>query len=86
MKEQKGEINMKKVTIQLETLSCPSCLQKIENAVKKVTGVEKDSVEVLFNASRVRTNFDASTVTVEQIEQAIEALGYEVLRSKVKAV
>jgi len=77
---------MKKVTIQLETLSCPSCLQKIENAVKKVTGVEKDSVEVLFNASRVRTNFDASTVTVEQIEQAIEALGYEVLRSKVKAV
>ena len=25
---------MKKTTIQLETLTCPSCLQKINNAVK----------------------------------------------------
>ena len=31
---------MIKATISLETLTCPSCLQKIDNAVKKLDGVE----------------------------------------------
>lgn len=76
---------MQKAVIHLETLSCPSCLQKIEKAVKGVAGVEKDSVEVLFNSSRVRTNFDAEAVSVEEIEKAIETMGYPVIRSRVKA-
>ncbi|HLR53999.1 MAG TPA: heavy-metal-associated domain-containing protein [Pseudogracilibacillus sp.] len=76
---------MQKAVIHLETLSCPSCLQKIEKAVKGLSGIEKNSVEVLFNSSRVRTNFDANTVTIEEIEQAIKTMGYPVLRSRVKA-
>ena len=76
---------MQKAVIHLETLSCPSCLQKIEKAVKGLSGIEKDSVEVLSNSSRVRTNFDANTVTIEEIEQAIKTMGYPVLRSRVKA-
>ena len=32
---------MQKATLTLETLSCPSCLQKIENAVKGLTGIDK---------------------------------------------
>ena len=47
---------MKKATIQLETLACPSCVQKIENAVKSLSNVEKESVNVLFNASKVKFN------------------------------
>jgi len=74
---------MKKATINLETLSCPSCLQKIENAVKGLDGIEKDSVKVLFNSSRVRTNFDPDAI--EDIEKAIEDLGYPVIRSRVKS-
>ena len=42
---------MKSATIQLEALTCPSCLQKIESAVKSVGGVVQDSVKVMFNAS-----------------------------------
>jgi len=75
---------MQKATINLESLSCPSCLQKIENALKGLDGVEKDSVEVLFNSSRVKTNFDSKSVTIEAIEKAIEDLGYPVIRSRVK--
>ncbi|ELB74766.1 hypothetical protein OM9_02586 [Enterococcus faecium EnGen0057] len=30
---------MEKAILQLETLSCPSCMQKIEGAVKSVNGV-----------------------------------------------
>jgi len=77
---------MEKAIIQLEPLGCPSCLQKIEKGVEQVTGIDKGSVEVLFNASRVRVDFDNSVTTIETIEQAIEKLGYEVIRSKVKAI
>ncbi|CAM2832353.1 MULTISPECIES: heavy-metal-associated domain-containing protein [Staphylococcaceae] len=76
---------MQKATIQLETLSCPSCLQKIDNAVKGLDGVEKDSVKVMFNASKVKADFDEAVTTIENIENAIENLGYPVTKSKVKA-
>jgi len=76
---------MKNAVINLETLACPSCLQKIEGALKRLNGIEKDSIEVLFNSSRVRTNFDSESITIENIEKAIEDLGYPVIRSRVKA-
>ncbi|MGO4927945.1 heavy-metal-associated domain-containing protein [Fundicoccus sp. Sow4_D5] len=77
---------MKQATIQLEALSCPSCLQKIENAVKGLDGIDKDSVKVMFNASKVKTQFDEEKVSLETINNSIEALGYGVLKSKAKAV
>lgn len=77
---------MNSATIQLETLSCPSCLQKIESAVKGLNGVDKDSVKVMFNASKVKAQFDEDQVSLETINQAIENVGYEVLKSKARAV
>lgn len=76
---------MRKATIHLEALSCPSCLQKIENAVKSLDGIEKESVKVMFNASKVKTNFDSKSLTIESIEKAIEDLGYPVIKSRVKS-
>ncbi len=38
---------MQKATIQLETLTCPSCMLKIEGAVKSIDGVDKDSLNVI---------------------------------------
>lgn len=75
---------MKKATIQLETLTCPSCLQKIENGVKSLDGVNKESLKVLFNSSKVRVEFDDEIVSMTDIEKAIDKLGYEVLKSQVK--
>ncbi|WP_213809879.1 heavy-metal-associated domain-containing protein [Jeotgalicoccus sp. WY2] len=75
---------MQKATIQLETLSCPSCIQKIDNAVKGLDGVEKDSVKVMFNASKIKADFNETVTTVESIENVIEKLGYPVIKSKVK--
>ena len=76
---------MSKATLTLETLSCPSCLQKIESAIKGLDGVDQSSVKVLFNSSKVKTNFEEDKVTIEEIEKAIEDLGYPVIKSKVKA-
>lgn len=75
---------MKKATIQLGTLTCPSCVLKVESAVKSLNGVNKDSVKVMFNSSKVKFDFDAEKVSVEDAEKAIAALGYEVKKSQVK--
>lgn len=76
---------MEKLTIQLGTLTCPSCVQKIDKAVKSLEGVDQESVNVLFNSSKVKLNFDAEKLSVEKIENAITALGYEVKKSQVKS-
>ncbi|MEQ8200282.1 MAG: cation transporter [Syntrophomonadaceae bacterium] len=75
---------MQKATIQLETLTCPSCIQKVENAVKSVNGVDKETVNVLFNSSKVKLDFDDEKVSVKDIEKAITVIGYEVKKSQVK--
>ena len=77
---------MKKATLQLETLTCPSCLQKIENATKNLEGVDAESINVLFNASKVRMNFNEELISIEEIEKTIRTLGYEVKKSNVRAV
>ena len=77
---------MQKATIQLETLTCPSCMQKIENGVKSLDGVSKESLKVLFNSSKVRSEFDDEKVSIKDIEHVIDKLGYEVLKSQVKNI
>ena len=76
---------MKNATIQLDTLTCPSCAQKIENATKSLSGVDKESVKVLFNSSKVKFDFDDEKLVVEDVEKAITALGYDVKKTQVKA-
>lgn len=75
---------MKKATIQLETLACPSCVQKIEKAITSLNGVDKDSVQILFNASKAKLEFNEESVSIEEIEAAIASMGYEVKKTQVK--
>lgn len=75
---------MKSATIQLETLTCPSCIQKIEGALKSLDGIDKDTAKVSFNSSKVKLDFDGDKVSIEEIESAISKLGYDVLKSRVK--
>ena len=75
---------MKKATLQLETLTCPSCMQKIEAALKSLTGVDKESVSVSFNTSKAKLKFDDDALNIGDIETAITRVGYEVKKSTVK--
>lgn len=75
---------MQKATIQLETLTCPSCMLKIEAAVKALEGIEKDSINVSFNTSKVKLNFDDEKLSIADIEKAIDKVGYEVKKSTVR--
>jgi len=71
---------MTKKIYQLETVSCPSCIQKIEGMLKKTEGVEES--EVLFNSSRVKVSFDESLIKTDEIKNKIDRLGYKVLNIK----
>lgn len=67
-------------TLQLQTLTCPSCINKITAGVKSLPGVER--VEVLFNSSRAKVDCAEDTCSSEDIKNTIEQLGYEVLSEK----
>ncbi|HZK44462.1 MAG TPA: heavy-metal-associated domain-containing protein [Syntrophomonadaceae bacterium] len=67
-------------TYQLQTLTCPTCVKKIEKAVKSMDGVK--GVDVLFNASRVKVNFDDSLGDGTDIKKVIERLGFGILGEK----
>jgi len=77
---------MQKATIQFDTLTCPSCVRKIDSAVKSLAGIEKESVNVSFNTSKVKFDFDEGTISVGEVEKAITALGYDVKKTQVKAI
>ena len=77
----KEESKMKNAVIQLEPLTCPSCIKKIETTLNKIGGV--NSVKVLFNSSRVITQFDDSQIEVNKLTDTVNKLGYSVLSTKV---
>ena len=71
---------MKKTVIQLETLTCPSCIRRIEGTISKQKGVH--GVEVKFNASKVEISFDSTITSSDVLSQTITNLGYKVLEVK----
>ncbi|SDR01581.1 heavy-metal-associated domain-containing protein [Virgibacillus salinus] len=68
---------MKTIKFQLEPLTCPSCIKKIEGKVGKMEGVEE--AKVMFNSSKVKATFDQDKVTSEDLKTTIEKLGYPVV-------
>lgn len=71
---------MKKALFQLEPLTCPSCIKKIESALSKTEGV--DSAKVLFNSSKVKVEFDEFQISADKLKGIVVDLGYAVLSSK----
>ncbi|KRL06311.1 hypothetical protein FC65_GL000573 [Ligilactobacillus acidipiscis DSM 15836] len=57
-------------------------MTKIEKAVANHDGVE--NVKVLFNASKVKANFDPEVTNADDLAQVVTGLGYEVENVKVK--
>lgn len=63
-------------TLVVPDISCGHCKQSIEGAVSGLTGVS--SVEVEIEPRTVNLAYDSTTVGIDEIKAAIEAVGYEV--------
>ncbi|KAF0425369.1 heavy-metal-associated domain-containing protein [Pediococcus acidilactici] len=74
---------MTKVILQLDTLTCPSCMTKIQSAITKLAGVQ--NVKVLFNASKVKVLVD-DQLSGEDLKRTVEKLGYQVQNVKTREV
>ena len=72
---------MTTAVFQLEPFTCPSCIKKIESTLNRKVGVE--TVKVLFNLGKVKTQFDESQIDASYIEETIKNLGYIVRSAKV---
>lgn len=72
---------MRKIVLQMEPFTCPSCIQKIEHTLKKHPGIQ--SANVLFHSGKVRAEFFEDQISAEEIERLIVRLGYHVLSRKV---
>lgn len=71
---------MKTTRYQLETLTCPTCITKIEGVLSKEKGVEE--VKVLFNSSKVKVDYKEELISSAHIGELIEQLGYPILSVK----
>lgn len=67
---------MKTIKLQLEELTCPSCITKIEGVLSKEQGVEE--AKVLFNSSKVKVTYKEGEISPDRIADTVEKLGYPV--------
>ena len=66
---------MKKTLLRSQELSFPSCVAKIETALKVVDGVT--NAKVYFNTGKIEVEHDPELVKSEDLVKAIKSVGYE---------
>ncbi len=64
-----------KTLLRSTELSCPSCVAKIEKALKGVPGVT--DARVHFNTGRIEVEHDPQQTNAEQLVKTVRAVGYE---------
>lgn len=72
---------MKKLELTLETLSCPSCVKRIEGTLNKTAGIKNP--RVLFHANKVKTQFDESIISAAEVATIVEKLGFPITHKKI---
>lgn len=73
-----------KVTIPIEGMSCSSCVEKIERALKKQNGVILANVN--FATERATVEYNPLKIKVAELKRVIENAGYKTLEIETEAV
>lgn len=68
---------MENTTLKLRGMSCASCANNIEEAIRSVPGVEACSVN--FGAEQAAVSYDPSKTDVAAIQEAVDEAGYSAL-------
>jgi copper chaperone len=72
----KGEIAMTKAIFQVGPFECAGCARKMEEQLKGQDGVT--NVKVFPQLSKVRTKFDETKISINQIEKNLRNWGYPI--------
>ena len=73
-------MSKKKVNLGITGMTCSACSTRIEKVLNKMDHVD---VNVNLAMEKVSVTFDPETITLQEIEQKIEKLGYGVVKEKV---
>jgi len=65
---------MEKAVLRVEGMACSHCEIAVQDAVRKLPGIGK--VKANRRRKEAAVSYDASAVSVKQIEEAINATGY----------
>lgn len=67
----------KKVTLKIKGMECPNCAMILERIEDKVPGVAL--AEASYRKEQMVVEFDEKMITLEQIQEEVKRLGYEVV-------
>ncbi len=66
----------KKKTLKISGMSCISCQNKIEKALKKAKGIENASIS--YETETAEISFDDEKISLKEIEQIVRDAGYDI--------
>ena len=69
--------NKLKLTLPIEGMTCASCVLRVENALKEVSGVESAVVNLATESASVE--IEPSKVSVDILKKAVEDAGYKII-------
>jgi copper chaperone len=72
---QKRRLTVKKTLLRSQELTCPSCVAKIETALKALKGVT--DAKVYFNTGKIEVQHDPQVAQVEYLVKVVKSVGYE---------
>lgn len=67
--------NREEIILNVEGMTCSSCVRHVEGALRELEGIE--AVEVKLKDGTVKVAHDASRATIDRIIEALSDAGYE---------
>ncbi|MFC7395361.1 copper chaperone CopZ [Scopulibacillus cellulosilyticus] len=68
---------MENTTLNVQGMTCGHCEAAVTSALKELNGVS--DVKVHLSEGKVDVSFDSSKVSIDQMKEAIEDQGYDVV-------
>ena len=71
------ELHSDEVTLRIDGMHCASCTMNVENFLIRLDGIFDVKADLTSQSAKIR--YDASKVTLDEIEEVIVSLGFELL-------
>ncbi len=72
------EARSEKVTLPVQGMSCASCVEKVQTALRNVAGVIR--ADVNFATEKATVEYISGQATIRDLSKAVEAVGYTILQ------
>ena len=71
------ELHTDEMTLRIQGMHCASCTMNVENFLIRLDGIFDVKADLTSQSAKIR--YDASKVTLDEIEKVIDSLGFELL-------